>query len=92
MLCLDHYVLLDAACCVGICACSFPYTGFQRWFAVDRAGLSLILDVSLNGGKVMGSASISLEIQLPISLRLPDQTATTNVDITVWWGIITHAD
>ena len=85
-------MLLEAACCIGIRAYSFPYTGLQWWFTVDRAGLNLVLDVSLNSGKVRGLASISLEIQLSISLRLPDQTATTNVDITVCWGIITHSD
>ena len=34
----------------------------------------------------MSPASVSLENQLLISLRLPDQTATVTVDVTARWG------
>lgn len=67
-------------------ACSFARIGLQRWLAAERTGLGVVLDVSLNGARVMSSASMNLGDQLSISLRLPDQTATMNVDATVRWG------
>lgn len=67
-------------------ACSFARIGLQRWLAAERAGLGVVLDVSLNGARVMSPASMNPGDQLAISLRLPDQTATTNVDATVRWG------
>lgn len=67
-------------------ACSFARIGLQRWLAAERAGLGVILDVSLNGARVMSPASMNPGDQLAISLRLPDQTATMNVDATVRWG------
>ena len=67
-------------------ACSFVRIGLQRWLAAERAGLGVVLDVSLNGAKVMSPVSMNPGDQLVISLRLPDQTATMNVDGTVRWG------
>jgi hypothetical protein len=67
-------------------ACSFARIGLQRWAAAERAGLGVVLDVSLNGAKVMSPASMNQGDQLAVSLRLPDQTATMNVDATVRWG------
>ena len=67
-------------------ACSFARIGLQRWLAAERAGLGVVLDVSLNGARVMSPASMNPGDQLAISLRLPDQTATMNVDATVRWG------
>lgn len=67
-------------------ACSFARIGLQRWLAAERGGLGVVLDVSLNGARVMSSASMNLGDQLTISLRLPDQTTTMNVDATVRWG------
>lgn len=67
-------------------ACSFARIGLQRWLAAERTGLGVVLDVSLNGARVMSPASMSPGDQLAISLRLPDQAATTNVDATVRWG------
>jgi len=40
----------------------------------------------LNGAKVINPASMNMGDQLAISLRLPDQIATINVDATVRWG------
>jgi hypothetical protein len=67
-------------------ACSFARIGLQRWTAAERAGLGVVLDVSLNGAKVMSPAFMNHGDQLAVSLRLPDQTATMNVDATVRWG------
>ena len=67
-------------------ACSFARIGLQRWLAAERAGLGVVLDVSLKGARVMSPASMNPGDQLAISLRLPDQTATMNVDATVRWG------
>ena len=67
-------------------ACSFARIGLQRWLAAERAGLGVVLDVSLNGARVMSPASMNPGDQLAISLRLPDQTTTMNVDATVRWG------
>jgi PilZ domain len=67
-------------------ACSFARIGLQRWLAAERAGLGVVLDVSMKGARVMSPASMSAGDQLAISLRLPDQTATMNVEATVRWG------
>ena len=67
-------------------ACSFGRIGLQRWLTAERAGLGVVLDVSLNGAKVMSPASMNPGDQLAISLCLPGQTATMNVDATVRWG------
>ena len=67
-------------------ACLFGRIGLQRWLAAERAWLGVVLDVSLNGAKVMSPASMNRGDQLAISLRLPDQTSTMNVDATVRWG------
>ena len=34
-------------------ACSFARIGLQRWLAAERAGLGVVLDVSLSGARVM---------------------------------------
>ena len=67
-------------------ACSFARIGLQRWLAAERAGLGVVLDVSLNGARVMSPASMNPGDPLTISLRLPDQTTTMHVDATVRWG------
>jgi len=67
-------------------ACSFARIGLQRWLAAERAGLGVVLDVSLNGARVMSPASMSPGDQIAVSLRLPDQTSNMNVDATVRWG------
>ena len=67
-------------------ACSFARIGLQRWLAAERAGLGVVLDVSLNGARVMSPTSMNPGDQLAISLRLPDQAARMNVDATVRWG------
>ena len=67
-------------------ACSFARIGLQRWATAERAGLGVVFDVSLNGVRVMSPASMNQGDQLAVSLRLPDQTATMNVDATVRWG------
>ena len=64
-------------------ACSFARIGVQRWLAAERAGFGVVLDVSLNGAKVMSPASMNSGGQFAISLRFPDQSATMNVDATV---------
>jgi hypothetical protein len=48
--------------------------------------MGVVLDVSLNGARVMSPASMNPGDQLAISLRLPDQTMTMNADATVRWG------
>jgi hypothetical protein len=40
-------------------ACSFARIGWQRWLATEPAGLGVVLEVSLNGPKVMSPASIN---------------------------------
>jgi hypothetical protein len=67
-------------------ACSVARIGLQRWLAAERAGFGVVLDVLLNGATVMSPASMNPGDQLAISLRLPDQTATMNVNATVRWG------
>ena len=67
-------------------ACSFARIGLQRWLAVERAGLGVVLDVSLNGARVMSPASMNPGDQFPISLRLPNQTVMMNVDAPVRCG------
>ncbi len=67
-------------------ACSFARIGLQRWLAAERAWFGVEFDVSLNGAKVMIPASMNMGDQLAISLRLPDQIATMNVDAIVRWG------
>jgi hypothetical protein len=67
-------------------ACSFARIGLQRWLAEKRAGLGVVFDVSLNGAKVMSPFSLDPGDQLAVSLRLPDQAETMNVDATVRWG------
>ena len=67
-------------------ACSFARIGLQRWLAAERAGLGVVLDVSLRGAKVMSQAAMNPGDQLAISLRLPDQPTKMNVDATVRWG------
>ena len=46
-----------------------------------------VLDVSLDGEKVMSPAYMNPRDQLAISLCLPDQTVTMNVDAALRWGI-----
>jgi PilZ domain len=67
-------------------ACSFARIGLERWLAAERTGLGVVLDVSLNGARVMSPASMNPGDHLALSLRLPDQTAPMNVDATVRWG------
>jgi len=67
-------------------ACSCARIGLQQWLVAERAGFGVELDVSLNGAKVINPASMNMGDQLAISLRLPDQIATINVDATVRWG------
>ena len=45
-----------------------------------------VLDVSLDGEKVMSPAYMNPGDQLAISLCLPDQTVTMNVDAALRWG------
>ena len=40
-------------------ACLFGRIGLQRWSAAERAGFGVVLDVSLNGAKVMSPASMN---------------------------------
>ena len=67
-------------------ACSFARIGLQRWSAAERTGLGVVLDVSLQGARVMSPVSMNPGDQLAVSLRLPDQPAMMNVDATVRWG------
>lgn len=67
-------------------SCSFARIGLQRWLAVERGGLGVVLDVSLTGARVMSPAPMNPGDQLAISLRLPDQTVPMTVDATVRWG------
>jgi hypothetical protein len=46
----------------------------------------VVLDVSLNGIKVMSPAAIGPGDHLAMSLRLPDQVAAMNVEAIVRWG------
>ena len=66
--------------------CAFSRIGLTRWLADDRAGLGVVLDVSLRGARVMSAVPMTPGDQLAISLRLPDQVATMNTDATVRWG------
>jgi PilZ domain len=74
---------------VRICApfvCAFSRIGLTRWLANDRAGLGVVLDVSLRGARVMSAVTMTPGDQLAISLRLPNQFAAMNADATVRWG------
>lgn len=48
--------------------------------------LGVVLDVSLDGEKVMRPAYMDPGDQFAISLCLPDQTMTMNVDAALRWG------
>jgi hypothetical protein len=54
------------------------------WLLNVRVGV--VLDVSLDGEKVMSPAYMNPGDHFAISLRLPDQTVTMNVDATVRCG------
>jgi PilZ domain-containing protein len=66
--------------------CAFSRIGLTRWLADDRAGLGVVLDVSLRGARVMSAVAMTPGDQLAISLRLPNQLAAMNADATVRWG------
>jgi PilZ domain-containing protein len=66
--------------------CAFSRIGLTRWLSDDRAGLGVVLDVSLRGARVMSAVTMTPGDQLAISLRLPNQIATMNADATVRWG------
>lgn len=66
--------------------CAFSRIGLTRWLANDRAGLGVVLDVSLRGARVMSAVTMTPGDQLAISLRLPNQFAAMNADATVRWG------
>lgn len=40
-------------------ACLFGRIGLQRWLTAERAGLGVVLDVSLDGANVMSPASMN---------------------------------
>ncbi len=67
-------------------ACAFSRIGVTRWLADERAGLGVVLDVSLRGARVMSAVTMTPGDQLAISLRLPNQVSTMNADATVRWG------
>ena len=55
--------------------CAFALLGLNRWTAVERNGLGVVLDVSLKGAKVMSTAAMTPGDHLAVSFRLPDQMA-----------------
>lgn len=66
-------------------ACAFSRLGLNRWASADRGGLGVVLDVSMMGAKVMSATAMKPGDHLVVSLRLPDQAGSTNVDATVRW-------
>jgi hypothetical protein len=67
-------------------ACAFSLLGLNRWTAVDRNGLGVVLDVSLRGAKVMSIAAMKPGDHLAVSLRIPDQLTAMQLDAIVRWG------
>jgi hypothetical protein len=65
--------------------CAFSLLGLKRWTAADRSGLGVVLDVSLRGAKVMSTAAMNPGDHLAVSLRMPDQANTMQLDATVRW-------
>ncbi|WP_455379666.1 PilZ domain-containing protein [Petrachloros mirabilis] len=66
-------------------ACAFSRLGLNRWTSAERGGLGVVLDVSMKGAKVMSVIAMKPGDHLVVSLRLPDQTGSMNVDATVRW-------
>ncbi len=66
-------------------ACAFARMGLARWSAEQRAGYGVILDLSLQGARVMSQVAMAPGDQLAVSLRIPDQPTVMHVDATVRW-------
>jgi len=67
--------------------CSFARVGLKKWLAIERDGLGVVYDVSMNGARVMTEVAITPGDQIAISLRLPNQAASMFVELaTVRWG------
>jgi hypothetical protein len=65
--------------------CAFSLLGLKRWTAVDRNGLGVVVDLSLNGAKVMSTAAMNPGDHLAVSFRIPDQGAAMQLDAIVRW-------
>jgi hypothetical protein len=59
--------------------------GLKRWTAIDRNGLGVVVDISLNGAKVMSTASMNPGDHLAVSFRMPDQATAMQLDAIVRW-------
>jgi len=67
--------------------CSYSRVGLKKWLTPERKGLGVVYDVSEKGARVMSEAAFDMGDQLAISLSLPNQAASTFVDVAiVRWG------
>lgn len=67
--------------------CSFARVGLKKWLTPERKGLGVVYDVSEKGARVMSEAVFDLGDQIALSLSLPNQAASTFVDLAVVrWG------
>ncbi|MBM4126267.1 MAG: PilZ domain-containing protein [Nitrospira sp.] len=67
--------------------CSLALVGLKQWRAFDEGGLGVVYDVSAKGARVMTQALISPGDRVAINLRLPNQAASTVIELaTVRWG------
>ena len=67
--------------------CSVALVGLKQWRDFDEGGLGVVYDVSAKGARVMTQALISPGDRVAINLRLPNQAASTFIELaTVRWG------
>ena len=67
--------------------CSVSLVGLKQWRDFDEGGLGVVYDVSAKGARVMTQALISPGDRVAINLRLPNQAASTFIELaTVRWG------
>src|SRR5262245_28828998 len=67
--------------------CSYSRVGLKKWIAPERKGLAVVYDVSEKGARLMTEAAFDMGDQVALSLSLPNQAASTFVDVAiVRWG------
>jgi hypothetical protein len=67
--------------------CSFARVGLKKWLTPERKSLGVVYDVSEKGARVMSEAAFDLGDQIAINLSIPNQAASTFVDLAiVRWG------
>ena len=67
--------------------CSYARVGLKKWLTPERKGLGIVYDVSEKGARLMSEATFGPGDQVALSLSLPNQAASTFVDVAiVRWG------